>query len=101
MATATWQARGMHSACCIGGSGLVELLQTWQALDSFYLLFQTRVVESGVSSFNGRAGSRGFAGHDGVYEFQSEAPRSLNTCICRTSGRREKHPKISGRCCRG
>ncbi|CAE7326757.1 pncA [Symbiodinium natans] len=26
------------------------------ALDSFYLLFQTRVVESGVSSFNGRAG---------------------------------------------
>eukprot|EP00439_Symbiodinium_sp_Y106_P060144 s3918_g8.t2 len=26
------------------------------ALDSFYALFQTRVVESGVSSFNGRAG---------------------------------------------
>ncbi|CAJ1385273.1 unnamed protein product [Effrenium voratum] len=26
------------------------------ALDSFYAMFQTRVVESGVSSFNGRAG---------------------------------------------
>ena len=27
-----------------------------EALDSFYAMFQTRVVESGVSSFNGKAG---------------------------------------------